>query len=915
MKKFASILCALTLMMSVNAAPFHSPKPVKSGGQQLEQRLQKAKTDKQRLELIRKYQSTQPVKTPAKRARRATTDVTITRVSMSYDGDSRSVFYGLHTDEFAPAFYFDIPVGETHDVEPGRTYQLEEMNADYCEWDDEDWNPHYYTEAAFTKTLGADYDIHIAAKVKDTDGNEWILHYDETPLVVTGDTVEVNIARSLNSCEYMLYSNEWLIRAQDNQWMVQLEYASADDQSPAGEFDASAINLSDTYIEFPTGGQDIYGEPEYKAVYAKDGLIKVQVAKSGRIDVNASLLCDDGNVYTVTLFYALPQKEGESTLTADNLNVDTWALDLWGELEAYASNEEEGWSFGLNLYPENPENYLTTYILGQYVSNNGYVSVDGEQFAIYSGEVTLAYTDNKYRITGTVLAWNNVEYSLQLSSPEPVTRPLTFAGEDLILDVFEGAWQIAGYDAAHENFLSLAVYADVVAGDYTETAFEPEYTYLALGEDIYLLSTADITVNYAEGIAGVSGSLHMVNQLDQYDHLDVTLDIQAHPYQPSVRTLNLVDFMFLYYEDGPDVYYQVMTEDSLRIFAFDILVERWSPDVVLGKTYSLNDMAESESQGIDIYENCYVNYETVQFKKAAVSNGNVTLTITVTDTRGNTWNLSYEGPDKEIEQAMTVELGQATPNIWDGGNGVEYEMVDKDNTLSCHLVFNLPGAADVIANIHYTSADIILTEFSYLSVFRHEYMITDASFCKEQEDGAVYITALVTDERGYKFNLRYYDGGFAPKGDTVQMTIEEPLSVTHWEEYHEWVLYAEDATSIVSISLDGDAGLNILGDVTEHVSVWSSHIEMLTDAATQSWDYIQLNSVESVVVSGEEGDYALEAIVIAETGVTYVISVNEKTEGVDVVKTDARAVKRLENGQMVIIQSNKKYTVLGNAIY
>lgn len=852
----------------------------------------------------------------AKRGKRAVTDVTITRVSMMYDAESRSVYYGLHTDEFAPAFYFDIPVAEgARDVEPGKTYSLAEMNAEYCEWDDDDWNAHYYTEAAFTKTRGNDHDIHISANVKDTDGKEWSLHYDEAPLVVTGDTVLVDVSRPLNTCQYISNSGEWLLRARDNQWMVQLEFAATDEQSPAGEYGAEAITWSDTYVEYPTGGTDGYGEPEYATVYAKDGSMRAVSSREGqRLDVSATLLGEDGNVYAITLFYALPEKESEATLTSTNLSVDTWALQLWGEIEADASDEEAGWSIGLNLYPEDRENYLTTYVLGSQVTSNGSITVDGEQFAIYSGEVTLAYADERYTLTGTVLAWNNVEYTLQLSTPEPEVSELRFAGEDLTIDLLEGAWQIAGFDEAHENFLSIAVFADHVAGSYTEADMAEDYTYLAVGDEIYLLSTAAISVSYADSIAGVSGTMHLINQTDEYDHLELTLDLKAHPYRPQVYTLALADFAFMCSADGQDVFYQVMTEDGQRIFLFDILVEPWSADVAFGTTYDLSGMIEEESFGVDYLENTYVFYQAVSFTKAAAGDGQVTLAITVLDTRGNTWNLSYTGADKEIEGVMNVTLGQASPGIWDGGNGVEYEMVDKDNTISCYLVFDLPGKTDVEADTEYSSDDLILLDYSYLSVMKEEHKITAATFIKEQNGETVSITATIVDDRGYKFSLSYYDDGFRPTGDTVRLSIDEPLNVTYWDEYYEWVLYAEDETTIVSISLNGGAELDIAGDVTEDVSLWNSRIELLVDAESQSWDYIQLYSAPSVIVSGEDGNYALEATLIAENGITYLIEVNRLKDGVATVRSAARPLKRIVNGQLMIEKNGITYTVQGTEL-
>lgn len=123
--------------------------------------------------------------------RRASANLTISDYSATfYPGDEEvdnTVFYGLHTADYSHSFYFSIFIAEgKHDVELGKTYTLADMEEGYNEWDDEDWNERYYTEASFTKTKGKDYDVHISVTVTDEDG------------VITIDAVNFN-GKKINS--------------------------------------------------------------------------------------------------------------------------------------------------------------------------------------------------------------------------------------------------------------------------------------------------------------------------------------------------------------------------------------------------------------------------------------------------------------------------------------------------------------------------------------------------------------------------------------------------------------------------------------------------------------------------------------------------------------------------------------------
>ena len=92
------------------------------------------------------------------------------------------IFYMLYDDESGKGFVFPILLSEgQEDVEPGKTYVFPgEMDKTYAYWMLSDYTTHaLYTEATFKKTIKPKDDIRIDATVTDTNGDKWVLVYDE----------------------------------------------------------------------------------------------------------------------------------------------------------------------------------------------------------------------------------------------------------------------------------------------------------------------------------------------------------------------------------------------------------------------------------------------------------------------------------------------------------------------------------------------------------------------------------------------------------------------------------------------------------------------------------------------------------------------------------------------------------------
>lgn len=919
MKKYTSFLCALTILFSANAAP-----------QRQHQSLSELKAQKEvKVTLTKAAQAKSETKKPVFKARLDETTSNIVRYNIWYSANENVIEYYLHdADEDGTNFAFRFALAEDkHDIELNKEYSLDEMIAEGCYWDkneyDEEYDPITYSlkSATFKKTKGTGYDIHIEATIVDENDSTFTLLYNELPVQETGETVRIAFNRVMQY-EYYDHTRSWWLRSTENNYNVDLQYFSTNSASPDGQFGGEDVDLYNTYVSFPTDELDEWDEPIFKTVRAKDGTIFVQSQEGGsRIDVIASFLGEDGVNYSVTMYYALPKAEKQDTIEAKNLYFDTWSLG-WGQLQVYGGDVEDKY-VGLTLGGASEEDFLKAYTIepGDY-SSYGEVTVNHESFNVYSGSVTFAYENGKYLLTGKVLCWNNVEYVLHITEPDAVVTQVTFESEHMILDQYsyvgESWFEIAGFDA-DRNYLLLSVLSNAVAGTYTLDNCDQDYTYLTIGEDNYAFTSLDLKVEYdaAKKTATATGKASLVNVYDQYDLLDLTINVIAGPYVPSVRDVTIGAFSIDYYdvEGVQAIQYNLLSQDEQQIFGLNFATTKWIADVAYDKTYTTADMYEDGSYGKNAAEREYIVYQTVEFTKSATETG-VKILVKILDTRGNTWNLTYEG-ENVAPSPFEVYLGQA--NLFQHGEGaIEYEMVDIDNTLKCVLV--IPTEDEDVENdrTYFSENGEIDLVDSYLSILGTEYNLTEASFHKESYGDNVEINATIKDERGYQFRLVFYDDGLIVTGDTIEVHIANPATAMYYAEYGEWMVNAEDDEKAVHFVLVGaESTKSPVGEYDESdvETSWSS-IEFVTgydDEHLPIYNAIYFRELDYLIISGEEGNYALEALVMGEDGNVYAISVNQ-TEGIDEVISNQHAGssrKVIIGGIIYIIRDGKAYNMQG----
>ena len=221
--------------------------------------------------------------------------------------------------------------------------------------------------------------------------------YYQKPFEPTGDTIDVNITEPMN---YKYYKSEgdWYMSGANAEYKVNLDVVNNDSTSPAGNYtlDQALYNYTNVTV--------LANNTKLELVSLEATVTDVE----GRIDVAADMLCLDGNVYHVTMFYAIPWALAFDTIVADNLELTP--LTIWGMVLGYtASASNEDYLFSLSL-DEQTE--------GVYDAASGSVTnlSTGVDSKIYSGNITLAYAVNGTPIiTGSVLCYNDVVYTLNLN--------------------------------------------------------------------------------------------------------------------------------------------------------------------------------------------------------------------------------------------------------------------------------------------------------------------------------------------------------------------------------------------------------------------------------------------------------------------------------------------------------------------
>lgn len=536
--------------------------------------------------------------------------------SVRADATNSAMFYTLVEAKKGWSFNFYIYVTDgKHDIEWGKTYKMSDMNPYYCYWQEDAVTAYSIVQATFTKTRGDGYAVNFTAHVTDAEGQEFDITYTEQPLVLTGDTVKAAFDKP--ALIERTTDGTWQIEAGNSDISARVTYYSADEQSCAGTFAGDDMYLVACYMNIPTGEQE-YGVPVYKRVFAKDA--KVQATDTDkRIDAHAVIVGEDGVVYDFTAQFVKPEAEDRVTITSDSLLIETWGYDRFGTVQMSASDEHHKVIFWFEPYGLDSL-MAGTYTVGERQLDGWVINLDTKaETSLYSGSITVAYDDEAYSVEGTVLCKNSVEYTLHLSIAKPApTREETLVFARIPMTIDGSGWGAYGESADHTKYISICSSSPTVAGTYTQDDLIIDYCFI--GTDLsadgstnqyYRMKEANLTVTFdtTDSVAHIIGTMFCINTLDPNNrplfNIDATtamsspfFDDETEDFAADFATYEINDQMA---EDLGSVLVEAYNTESGEFVALQIMLAKGEKHLTAGVypiSYSEQPQTTLASRGL-----------------------------------------------------------------------------------------------------------------------------------------------------------------------------------------------------------------------------------------------------------------------------------------------------------------------------
>lgn len=508
MKKFFSILCALTIVLSVSAAPAQILGKSKHA-EALEslKTVKAAKTFKAFHAPAKGLQRAErsAVAFHAPKAKHENYNIEVIDYAEKYYSTDNDVLVKLY-DADENVYYFDIVVAAgTQELVLGQTYTLADMIANYSYMRGADGKM-AYASASLTKTVSMYEEqelVHIDAAFTDTLGNNYTLAYQQAPFIITGDTIDVVFTGNANKPIYA--QGLCQLGAENDDYKIAFTFPCAEG-APAGTYTEDDMNIQYTFVN------------DFEAVSAHC----VVAENNGTISLEGWILAKDGNVYHVTFSFTAPTAETFETITATNLVLDDSYASYFGIIIAEASNED----YTVSMYLPSDD------YLGTFDAEEVSLSIKGAdgKIEIYEGTITVANTATGVAITGTVLSMDGVQYTLDLQYVIPdATSQETITMSGTITNYEGKAWQFIGSTASQK--VTIAAYATSIPGTYGRSDLMADYTYVVkvVGSDTLYYDMVDANINVAVSgtNATITGTLRGQNYDDSSDVIEFTLNLTA----------------------------------------------------------------------------------------------------------------------------------------------------------------------------------------------------------------------------------------------------------------------------------------------------------------------------------------------------------------------------------------------------
>jgi len=523
MKKFFSILCAITIVFSANAAQV-SKKDVLAGNvAKKEIHSKHATTHVAKSATFKSFEAKAPV---AKLAPKTHLTAGKTVVGVEKKALKTVAFKAPQAKKEAIDLTFSSAAGDDVDwsdncadagwwqieaendeayvsisnldreIAAGE-YAWEDLDPDFCGfWVDGMEAVESFADGHCTVTVD-DADllkVTVIGEFKDAEGFTYNVNvvYEEEELIV-GDIDFVAVKESHN------------FYATDND--VYFTFRDAEDN--VLHFDiVAAEGDSDIVVDKEYTLEDMiasYSNVTYQDVRSTFAEVSFKKTIEGKAEKYTGLATDTlGRTFHLSYEFSAPEAEKFETITAD-AKISKELYLFWYVYTFEGADEAN--AIELSIMPD--ESYYGVWEAGKDITG-AVTPLNGIESEIYSGEVTIAPTADGCTITGKVLCYNNTEYTLNLTYkiPDP-TREEVLIIEGLELEVYDeiGAWQLLGYNEDSTKFVSIAAYIDTItnsiSGNYTTADLLADYSYVVTdiegsSYNQFELLNADLSVQFTE---------------------------------------------------------------------------------------------------------------------------------------------------------------------------------------------------------------------------------------------------------------------------------------------------------------------------------------------------------------------------------------------------------------------------------
>lgn len=374
--------------------------------------------------------------------------------------------------------------------------------------------------------------VHFAGSCVDSLDAAFTFHYDEEEFIPSGEEVK----HSFKTCAKLSYSSyfqDWTISVADAEYALQLDILSENSESAVGEYDSANEDFDLDYTEV-----EIFTSGSTSTVLDAKSAKAVIVERNDSLLIAAEIIASDGVKYIFDAFFAAPTKQGEVTIEATNLVIDDSLFDFLGVVMATASNDDYDVNFFL-------PGTLGDFVIGEEASG------DINNIEMYSGSIKIINGSEGAELTGKVLCYDNIEYTLDLKYVRPdKTRDIAIEIDDAVLTIYPdyNDWQVVGANADNTFYVAIDVISDAVEGTYSEADLDLQYTAI---DSVYVqndsLKVAEeytplalniiVTFNAQDSTAVITGTYLGQGYLNGKDVPEFTLRIAAKvvTYVPSTE--------------------------------------------------------------------------------------------------------------------------------------------------------------------------------------------------------------------------------------------------------------------------------------------------------------------------------------------------------------------------------------------